>query len=129
MGTGVAGDLDLDIVDGKEVGEPTRGSRRKTQVLKARGRRKGVRRHTLDAMLEKEFLCEPLISVDLTEVKQQRTREEVRKIMQFLVARKHVLSDGKLDYTREEAPKHNTTCDIKTTELYPRIVSTPSHPR
>ena len=45
--------------------------------------------------------------------------------MQFLVARKHVLSDGKLDYTREVAPKHNTTCDIKTTELYPRIVSTP----
>jgi hypothetical protein len=45
--------------------------------------------------------------------------------MEFLVTKKHTLSDGRLDYNDGRRPPHNTTCDIKTTEENPRIVSTP----
>jgi hypothetical protein len=75
--------------------------------------------------LERHFQEEPLKSVDLTELRRQRTKEEVRKVMEFLVTKKHVLSDGRLNYTDDSRSPHNTTCDIKTTEENPRIVSTP----
>ena len=59
------------------------------------------------------------------EVRKQRTTEEVRKIMEFLISKKHVLSDGKLEYAQGYVPTHNTMCEIKTTVQHPRINSTP----
>src|SRR4051794_2022378 len=59
-----------------------------------------------ESELARAFESEPLKGVDLTEVKRQRTRKEVIKIMRFLVSKKQVLSDGRLDYTSGSAPKH-----------------------
>ena len=72
---------------------------------------------------EKFFQEEPLKSVDLSELKKQRSAEEVKRIMQFLVSKKHVLSDGKLDYLKNPSPQHSVTCEIRTTVDNPRIVS------
>jgi hypothetical protein len=62
--------------------------------------------------LEKHFQEEPLKSVDLTGLKRQRSQEEVTKIMEFLVTKKHTLSDGRLDYNDGRRPPHGSVEQI-----------------
>ena len=70
-----------------------------------------------------QFKHEPLKSVDLTELKKQRTPEEVEKLARVLVKYKHLLSDGTLDFRTNPTVKHSTTCTIRTTEENPKIVA------
>lgn len=69
------------------------------------------------------FEKEPLKSVDLTELRKQRTEEEVRKLASLLIKYQHLLSDGMLDFTNTDSTKHSTTAIIKTLEDNPKIVA------
>ena len=71
----------------------------------------------------KEFEEEPLKSVNLKELREQRTQEEVEKLAGLLKKYKHLLSDGVLDFRTDTTSKHNTTCTINTTESNPKIVA------
>jgi hypothetical protein len=60
----------------------------------------------------KLFEQEPLKSVDLEELKQQRTPAEVEALAKLLVEFKHLLSDGSLDFKTNPLVLHNTTAAI-----------------
>ena len=62
----------------------------------------------------KQFENEPLKSVDLTELKKERTEAEVEKLARLLVKYKHLLSDGSLDFKSNPNVLHNTTATIET---------------
>src|SRR6185437_4559511 len=64
---------------------------------------------------EREFLTEPLKSVNLEELRLQRSPEEVAKLAKLLIEFKDLLSDGTLDFGNAEVVKHDTTCEIITT--------------
>ena len=68
----------------------------------------------------REFEREPLKSVDLTELRKQRTPEQVEKLARVLFKYKHLLSDGTLDFRTNPTVKHSTTCTIRTTEENPK---------
>ena len=70
-----------------------------------------------------EFEKEPLRSVDLKELKEQRSVEDVEKLAHLLIKYKHILSDGSLDFRSNPGVKHNTTATIKTTIDNPKIVA------
>jgi hypothetical protein len=67
------------------------------------------------------FEEEPLKSVDLSELRKQRSEEEVEKLARLLVKYKHLLSDGTLDFRTNPTVKHGTTATITTTEANPKI--------
>src|SRR6185437_9282737 len=79
---------------------------------------------------EREFLTEPLKSVNLEELRLQRSPEEVAKLAKLMIEFKDLLSDGTLDFSNAGVVKHDTTCEIITTVDNPRIVSTarPTNP-
>ena len=70
-----------------------------------------------------EFEVEPLKSVNFTELKEQRSKEEVEKLAQLLIKYKHLLSNGELDFRTNPNVKHNTTATITTTIDNPKIVA------
>ena len=76
---------------------------------------------------EREFLSAPLIHVDLTELRKQRSPEDVAKLAKLLIRYKHILSDGVLDFTAEGCIKHRTVCKIATSVPNPKIHSVPRH--
>jgi hypothetical protein len=76
---------------------------------------------------EELFKTEPLKSVDLTEMKEQRSPQDVEKLCKFLAEYRDLLSDGTLDYKTDPTPKHTTTCEILTNLENPKIVSTHRH--
>jgi len=61
---------------------------------------------------EREFLTEPLKSVNLEELRLQRSPEEVAKLAKLLIEFKDLLSDGTLDFGNAGVVKHDTTCEI-----------------
>ena len=65
------------------------------------------------------FEKEPLKSVDLKELKKQRSEQDVRKLATLLIRYQHLLSDGTLP--QNDTLKHSTTAIITTTEEYPKI--------
>ena len=69
-------------------------------------------------------------SVNLEDLKLQRTPAEMAKLAEFLIEFKDLLSDGTLDFSSAGKVKHDTTCEIITTVDNPRIVSTsrPTNP-
>jgi len=69
-----------------------------------------------------QFDVEPLKSVDMTELRKQRSPADVEKLAKLLVKYKHLLSDGVLDFNTNVV-KHNTTCKISTTVQNPKIVA------
>lgn len=68
-----------------------------------------------------QFEKEPLESVDLTELKKQRSEKEVEALARVLVEFKDLLSDGSLDFKTNPDVKHDTTATIETTEENPKI--------
>ena len=72
-----------------------------------------------------EFEREPLKSVDLRELKQQRTEREVILLVLLLIRYKHILSNGELDFNTNPKVKHDTTCTITTATDNPKIVARP----
>lgn len=60
--------------------------------------------------------------VDLTETR-KRSPSDFEKMAKLLIRYKHLLSDGSLDYVANPTAKHNTTCEIVTTEQNPKILS------
>ena len=71
----------------------------------------------------KQFEIEPLKSIDLVELRKQRTTREVEFLARLLIKYKHLLSDGSLDFRTNPNVKHNTTATIRTTENNPKIVA------
>ena len=69
----------------------------------------------------KLFDEEPLKSVDLKELKEQRSPAEVEALARVLIDYKHLLSDGSLDFKQNPKVRHDTTAAITTTEHNPRI--------
>ena len=69
------------------------------------------------------FEKEPLKSVNLSELKEQRTPEEVRELAKILIEFKDLLSDGSLDFKSNPNVKHKTTAIIETTVHNPRILA------
>jgi hypothetical protein len=66
---------------------------------------------------------DPLESVDLKELRQQRSEQDVKKLTDLLVKYKHLLSDGSLDFHTNPHVKHDTTAAITTTVEFPKIVA------
>ena len=70
-----------------------------------------------------EFEHEPLKSVNLKELREQRSIEDVEKLALLLIRYKHLLSNGELDFRTNPNVKHDTQCTITTTTDNPKITA------
>jgi exodeoxyribonuclease III len=77
-----------------------------------------------DDIVAADWAKEPLSQIDLTALKQERSEEEVKKLMKVIWEYRDLLSDGKLDFGTDDNPKHSTVCKIITTVPDPQIQST-----
>ena len=71
-----------------------------------------------------EFEHEPLKSINLIEIREQRSIEDVEKLALSLIKYKHLLSNGELNFRTNPNVKHDTQCTVTTTHR-----TTPSSPQ
>ena len=70
-----------------------------------------------------EFEHESLKSINLKEIREQRSIEDVEKLALLLIKYKHLLSNGELDFRTNSNVKHDTQCTITTTSDNPKITA------
>ena len=77
-----------------------------------------------DEMVAADWTKEPSTQVDLSQLKGERSEDEIKKLMRVIWEYRHLLSDGHLDFTKTSAPKHPTVCRIVTSVEDPHIQAT-----
>ena len=77
-----------------------------------------------DEVVAADWTKEPLTQVDLSQLKGERSEDEIKKLMRVIWEYRHLLSDGHLDFTKTSAPKHPTVCRIVTSVEDPHIQAT-----
>ena len=115
-------DTGLSLNEAARIGLPREGSLLSAQQECGISTGKGgsAKESTVDWA---EFEKEPLKWINLKELREQRSEEEVEKLARFIVKYKHIFSDGVLDFASNPNVKHDTTARIITTEENPKIVA------
>ena len=77
-----------------------------------------------DEVVAADWTKEPLTQVDLSQLKGERSEDEIKKLMRVIWKYRHLLSDGHLDLTKTSATKHLAVCRIVTSVEDPHIQAT-----